>query len=136
MKLKKILWYYVMPVILQIILIPFWPMRTSVPYLAGNTVSLSLCLLTPIYLVIMYWALKQQRFNLVGIHLLMAGVCIIGVIFSYLGWSQFDMYRFLHPDPLTAGFNRSFIRFGVFVVSINMLVSAVIWLIKRYKSGK
>ena len=124
---------YSVPALIQGVLIPFWFLKVDARYVDASIISIVICLLTPIYLIIINFIFQGYKYGILRLHLFMLGIVILGVIFSRLGWSRFDFNKFMHPDPLTAGFNKSFIWFGEIGVFISLIVSYIIKLVKRIK---
>lgn len=120
---------YAIPVLIQIVLIPLW-YKMSYQYVDASTISIAVCILTPIYLLIVNLILKGYQHGIIKVHLIMLAIIILGVIFSMIGWSEFDMDKILHPDGLTDGFNKFFLQFGGIMTVVSVIISYVVKLVK------
>ena len=128
--MKKLL-LLTIPAMIQLILIPMWFIEIDYRYIDASIISIVVCVLTPTYLLIMNLVFKEYQYGIVKIHLIMLAVVILGVVFSMIGWSRFDIHKILHPDGLTAGFNKFFLQFGGALVIISLIVSYIAKLIRK-----
>ena len=128
--MKKLL-LLIIPAMIQLILIPMWFLKIDYRYIDASIISMVVCVLTPIYLLIINLIFKGYQYGIVKIHLIMLAVVILGVVFSMIGWSRFDIHKILHPDGLTAGFNKFFLQFGGTLVVISFIVSYITKLVKK-----
>lgn len=130
-KLKKLILLAVLPLFIQIVLIPFWG-KTNAQYVDASIISIIVCLLTPIYLVLINIIYKHKK-NMIVTHIIMASIVIIDVFFSHIGWAGYS-HRFFNPDPMTKAFNIFFLQFGLFFVALSFIISLIIKLYKRLKN--
>ena len=86
--MKKVLLLYIIPIFIQIVLIPFWLLNLDARYIDASVVSLCVSILSPIYLIVIN--LIQKHFMVYGItriHLLMVCSICLAEFFSYIGWT-------------------------------------------------
>ena len=129
--MKKILILYGVPLFIQIILLPCWFLDLDARYIDASVVSIFIALLSPIYLIVLNFARKDfEKYGMVKTHLLMAFVVCLAEFFHYLGWSEFNTERFIHPDPMTVGLSTGFVKIGIYAITVSFIVSLIIKFIK------
>lgn len=129
--MKKLLIVFAIPVMVQLILLPYWFVKVGYQHIDASIISIFVSILVPIYLLVINLVLKGYRYGVIRIHFIMLAVVILGVLLGMMGWSRFDIYKMWHPDTMTAGFNKFFLQFGGVLVFISFIASYIIKSIKE-----
>ena len=129
--MKKILLFYSIPIMIQLISIPIWLVDINYRYVDVSIINIVLCLLLPFYLVLINGMLKGYKQGLIKIHIIMLINILLCLFLGYLGWSKLNIERIYNPDPMTAALEIFFIQYGIVIVVISFVVSSIIKLVKK-----
>lgn len=130
--MKKFITLYLIPVLLQILLVPFW-YKTSSKYIDASIISIAICIMTPLYLLIINLSFRWYRYKLLKLHLGMLVIIVLTVFFNHIGWAMLS-YKFFRPDPMTKSIQIFFLEWGILVVGVSFLISILVKRIKNHKN--